>query len=114
MILERTNFNKKRPNNNSSSNKNFRKRNNDNRNINQKNRKQVSKGLNKQRSKKSLENTPPQQPKKSIEKKGLLMPITVRKVKDKYEIVAGERRFRATKALGKNSILAHIIKVIVN
>ena len=47
----------------------------------------------------------------SIEQKGLITPITVRKVLNNYEIVAGERRFRATKALGKKSILAHIIKV---
>ena len=47
----------------------------------------------------------------SIEQKGLITPITVRKVLKNYEIVAGERRYRATKALGKKSILAHIIKV---
>ena len=47
----------------------------------------------------------------SIDQKGLITPITVRKVLNNYEIVAGERRYRAIKALGKKSILAHIIKV---
>lgn len=36
--------------------------------------------------------------KKSIEEFGILQPIIVRKKKDKYEIIAGERRWRAAKA----------------
>lgn len=40
----------------------------------------------------------------SIEKYGLLNPIVVRKNNDTYEIVAGERRFRAVKKLGLNTI----------
>ena len=31
----------------------------------------------------------------SIRENGLIQPITVRKVNDKYQIIAGERRFRA-------------------
>ena len=38
----------------------------------------------------------------SIDQKGLITPITVRKVLNNYEIVAGERRYRAIKALGKS------------
>ncbi len=36
----------------------------------------------------------------SIELNGLIQPIIVRKIKDKYEIIAGERRWRACKAVG--------------
>lgn len=45
---------------------------------------------------------------KSIEKYGLLNPIVVRKKNDKYEIVAGERRYRAIKNLGLKAIDAII------
>ncbi len=37
--------------------------------------------------------------KKSIKEHGVLQPILVREVGDKYEIIAGERRFRAAQAL---------------
>lgn len=47
---------------------------------------------------------------KSIEKYGLLNPIVVREKNDKYEIVAGERRYRAVKKLGFKTIDA-ILKV---
>lgn len=40
----------------------------------------------------------------SIEKYGLLNPIVVRKNNDTYEIVAGERRYRAVKKLGFKTI----------
>jgi len=40
----------------------------------------------------------------SIKTHGLIQPIIVRKIKDKYEIVAGERRFRASKAAGLHEI----------
>ena len=40
----------------------------------------------------------------NIDKNGLLQPITVRQTAQGYEIVAGERRFRATQLLGKTSI----------
>ena len=49
--------------------------------------------------------------KESISSKGVLSPITVREVGKKFEVVAGERRFRASKALGKKTIPAYIIKV---
>lgn len=40
----------------------------------------------------------------SIKEYGLLNPIVVRKVGDSYEIVAGERRYRASKLAGLNKI----------
>nr|WP_268233531.1 ParB/RepB/Spo0J family partition protein [Tissierella pigra] len=40
----------------------------------------------------------------SIKIHGLIQPIIVRKVKDKYEIIAGERRWRASKAAGLKEI----------
>ncbi len=45
----------------------------------------------------------------SIEEYGVIQPITVRKVFDGYEIVAGERRFRASENLGLDTIPAIII-----
>lgn len=42
----------------------------------------------------------------SIREKGLLQPILLRKHHDGYQIVAGERRFRATQMLGKDTIPA--------
>ena len=52
-----------------------------------------------------------EQLKESISSKGVLSPITVREVGKKFEVVAGERRFRASKASGKKTIPAYIIKV---
>lgn len=43
---------------------------------------------------------------KSIEEEGVLQPIVVRQVKDKYEIVVGSRRFAAAKAAGLKSMPA--------
>ncbi|HLD74659.1 MAG TPA: ParB/RepB/Spo0J family partition protein, partial [Bdellovibrionota bacterium] len=40
----------------------------------------------------------------SIRKYGLLQPLLVRKVADGYEIIAGERRFRAAKMAGLNKV----------
>lgn len=40
----------------------------------------------------------------SIRENGLIQPITVRKVNDGYEIVAGERRFRAMKLIGATEV----------
>ncbi|MDR7854977.1 ParB/RepB/Spo0J family partition protein [Tissierella sp.] len=40
----------------------------------------------------------------SIEENGLIQPIIVRKIKDKYEIIAGERRWRACKTAGLKEI----------
>ena len=45
----------------------------------------------------------------SIDEKGLISPITVKKVENKYIIVAGERRYRAHKLLNKKRILAYVI-----
>lgn len=42
----------------------------------------------------------------SIKENGLIQPIVLRKKEDYYEIVAGERRFRAFKLLGKKEIPA--------
>ncbi|MDY3005838.1 ParB/RepB/Spo0J family partition protein [Anaerococcus sp. AGMB00486] len=49
----------------------------------------------------------------SIEQYGLLNPIVLRKNGNKYEIIAGERRFRASKLLGHTEIDA-IIKNVDN
>ena len=43
---------------------------------------------------------------KSIQEHGVIQPIIVRKVGDKYEIIAGERRFRASQLAGKETIPA--------
>ena len=42
----------------------------------------------------------------SIREHGVIQPIIVRKIGDKYEIIAGERRFRASKLAGKETIPA--------
>jgi ParB family chromosome partitioning protein len=42
----------------------------------------------------------------SIKEHGVIQPIIVRKVGDKYEIIAGERRFRASQLAGKATIPA--------
>lgn len=43
---------------------------------------------------------------KSIKEHGVIQPIIVRKIGDKYEIIAGERRFRASQLAGKTTIPA--------
>ena len=45
----------------------------------------------------------------SIRSEGLMQPIVVRKVKDGYELIAGERRFRAFKLIGQKTITARIL-----
>ncbi len=47
----------------------------------------------------------------SIKRYGILQPITLRKKNDKYEIVMGERRYRASKMLGLSEIPAIILDV---
>ncbi len=42
----------------------------------------------------------------SIKTHGVIQPLVVRRLKDKYEIVAGERRYRASKKAGLTSIPA--------
>ena len=44
----------------------------------------------------------------SIKKYGVIQPIVVRKIGDKYEIIAGERRYKASKVAGKQTIPAII------
>lgn len=47
----------------------------------------------------------------SIKKYGLIQPITCRKVNGNYELISGERRYRACKLAGLKQIPAYIIKV---
>lgn len=47
---------------------------------------------------------------KSITAEGLIQPIVVRQKKNKYELIAGERRFRAFQQLGRETIPARIIE----
>src|SRR5690242_2169826 len=45
----------------------------------------------------------------SIKEQGIIQPITVRKMGyDKYQIISGERRFRASKLAGLESIPAYV------
>lgn len=44
----------------------------------------------------------------SIKKNGIIQPIILRKINDEYEIVAGERRWRASKSLGLEKMPAII------
>ena len=46
----------------------------------------------------------------SIKQNGLLQPVTVRKAGDKYELIAGERRYRAALLNGANDIEAIIME----
>ena len=48
---------------------------------------------------------------KSIEAEGLLQPIVVRAKGDQYELIAGERRFRAVQHLGQATIVARVMEV---
>jgi len=47
----------------------------------------------------------------SIKEKGVIQPILVRRAGDNYELIAGERRFRAAKLLGLNEIPAIVKNV---
>ena len=44
----------------------------------------------------------------SIKELGVIQPITVRKIGDNFQLVSGERRFRASKLIGNKSIPAYI------
>src|SRR5574344_1055423 len=44
----------------------------------------------------------------SIKEHGVIQPIVVRKIGDKFEIIAGERRYKASVLAGKTSIPAII------
>ena len=45
----------------------------------------------------------------SIRENGLIQPISVREAKGHYEIVAGERRFRAMQLLGMTEVSAYVM-----
>lgn len=47
----------------------------------------------------------------SIKEQGVLQPIVVRQIGDRYEIIAGERRWRATQRAGLDSIPAVVKKL---
>ncbi|WP_244834151.1 nucleoid occlusion protein [Clostridium sp. BJN0001] len=47
----------------------------------------------------------------SIKEHGIVQPITVRRIGDTFEIVAGERRFRAAKIAGLSSVPCNIIEI---
>lgn len=49
--------------------------------------------------------------KKSIKEKGVIQPITVRRAEGGYEIIAGERRVRASQEIGSKEIPAYILDV---
>lgn len=48
---------------------------------------------------------------KSIEENGLINPLTLRKKNDRYQIISGERRFRAMKLLGRKKAAALVLDV---
>ena len=45
----------------------------------------------------------------SIQENGLIQPITVRQIDDHYEIIAGERRYRASKLAGLTEIQCYVL-----
>jgi ParB family chromosome partitioning protein len=49
--------------------------------------------------------------KSSINEHGVIQPITVRKAPHGYELISGERRFRASKELGLDEIPAYILDI---
>lgn len=49
--------------------------------------------------------------KNSVAEKGIIQPITVRRVEDGYELIAGERRLRAVTALNIDSVPAYVLDV---
>ena len=49
--------------------------------------------------------------KNSISEKGIIQPITVRKVETGYELIAGERRLRAVASLGFSDVPAYVMEV---
>ena len=48
----------------------------------------------------------------SIKERGVVTPITVRFINNQYILIAGERRFRASKLAKKKNIPAYILEVI--
>jgi ParB family transcriptional regulator, chromosome partitioning protein len=49
--------------------------------------------------------------KRSIQEKGVIQPITVRRVQGGYQLISGERRVRAARSAGLAKIPAYIIRV---
>jgi ParB family chromosome partitioning protein len=49
--------------------------------------------------------------KRSIQEKGIIQPITVRRVEGGYQLITGERRVRAAKEAGLERVPAYIIRV---
>jgi len=49
--------------------------------------------------------------KQSIQENGVIQPITVRKIEDGYELIAGERRLRAVQDLGFRKIPAFVLEI---
>jgi len=49
--------------------------------------------------------------KRSIQEKGIIQPITVRRVERRFQLISGERRVRATREAGLTHIPAYIIRV---
>jgi len=47
----------------------------------------------------------------SIRQNGILQPLTVRKVDDGYEVIAGERRLRASKVAGLDFVPCIILEI---
>lgn len=47
----------------------------------------------------------------SIRQNGIITPITVRKTPDGYQIIAGERRWRAARAAGLDEIPAYVLEI---
>jgi len=49
--------------------------------------------------------------KRSIQEKGIIQPITVRRITGGYQLISGERRVRAARSAGLQKIPAYIIRV---
>ena len=49
--------------------------------------------------------------KRSIQEKGIIQPITVRRIENGYQLISGERRVRAAREAGLRQIPAYIIRV---
>jgi ParB family chromosome partitioning protein len=49
--------------------------------------------------------------KRSIQEKGIIQPVTVRRLGDAYQLISGERRVRAAREAGLKQIPAYIIRV---
>ncbi|HTY59112.1 MAG TPA: ParB/RepB/Spo0J family partition protein [Bacteroidota bacterium] len=52
--------------------------------------------------------------KRSIQEKGIIQPITVRRLGESYQLISGERRVRAAREAGLKQIPAYIIRVRTN